>query len=153
VVEVVAGGFGAAVTGGRAAVVGGLVGGGVALVEVVTPLVGGAACGASAGAAVVATSRASALTAWTDAARASVRGRLSIARTGSATAVNQTANNKRRRDTTYGCRTSSAWASRSSVLLLGVIGMGKRDSRDYGDVTGCRNANANFPARLFFPDR
>jgi hypothetical protein len=85
-------------------VVGRLVGGAVAGVDVgaaasVTALVGGAGA-AGADDALVATSMASALTARTEAARASVRGTLSMARTGSATAVSQTANKKRRRGTT-----------------------------------------------------
>lgn len=84
----------------------------------VVPVVGGAT------GTVVAVSIASALTAWAEAAPASVRGMSSIRRMGSATTVNQTAKNKRRRGTTYGCRTSSSWASRAPSFFWGSAGWG-----------------------------
>src|SRR5262249_9184408 len=117
---VVVRGFGAAVTRG-AVLVGRDVGRERARVDerpgsvvglTLTRLVGRGTGTESVEAAVVATSMASALTASIDAARAAVCQRLSNTRKGSASTVNQTANSKRRLGTTYGCRTSSAWASR-----------------------------------------
>jgi hypothetical protein len=54
----------------------------------------------------------------TDAALASVFGMLSITRMGSANSVNQTANARRCRGTTYSCRTSASLASRAPSFSL-----------------------------------
>ena len=63
-------------------------------------------------------------TACTGAARRRFAGCCRSARIGSATTVSQTAKNKRRRGTTYGCRTSSSWASRAPSFFWGSAGWG-----------------------------
>ena len=57
----------------------------------------------------------------TDAALASVLGMLSITRIGSASTVSQTAKTRRRRGTTYGCRTSPSLASRAPSFPSGGL--------------------------------
>jgi len=127
-VEVDAGAFTATFAGAFATPVTG-VGSGTAATASVVTVVGGAVV---VGAVVVVVTDTKGASVLTDAALASVLGMLSITRIGNANTVNQTANTRRCRGTTYGCRTSASLASRVSVLFSLVVAVLLCSERSYG---------------------